>query len=63
MATRSGAEFRAGNNTFENLEDMPDWARSLIRNLEEYRRSQEESKAQIEFIMAQLLDLKTEKSA
>ena len=63
MATRSGAEFRAGNNTPGTVEDMPDWARTLVRNLEECRRGHEESKVQIEFLMTQLLELKTEKAA
>ena len=62
MATRSGAEYRAGNNNPGTSEDMSEWAKTLVRNLDEYRRSQEESKAQIEFIMTQLLDLKTERS-
>ena len=34
---------------------MPKWAKSILRN-------QEESKAQIEFLMAQLVELKTAKS-
>ena len=63
MATRSGAEFRAGTGTSGVSEDMHDWAKSLVRNQEEFRRSQEESKAQIEFLMAQLVDLKMEKPA
>ena len=63
MATRSGTEFRARNNTSGTSEDMPEWARTLVRNLDEYRQSKEESKAQIEFIMTQLLDLKTERTA
>ena len=42
---------------------MLDWARTLVRNLEECRRGHEESKVQIEFLMAQLLELKTEKTA
>ena len=62
MATRSGIEYRAGNNNPGTSEDMPEWAKILVRNLDEYRRSQEESKAQIEFIMTQLLDLKAERS-
>ena len=62
MATRSGAEYRAGNNSPGTSEDMPEWAKTLVRNLDKYWRSQEESKAQIEFIMTQLLDLKTERT-
>ena len=53
MATRSGTEFRAGTSTHGTPKDMPDWAKSLLKN-------QEESKVQIEFLMAQLLELKAE---
>ena len=56
MATRSGAEFRAGSDTPGVPEDVSDWAKSMLR-------SQEESKVQIEFLMAQLLELKTETAA
>ena len=63
MATRSGAEFRTETNTPGTSEDMLDWARTLVRNLEECQRGHEESKVQIEFIMTQLLELKTEKVA
>ena len=55
MSTRSGAKFRAGANTPLHPEEMPKWAKSILRN-------QEESKAQIEFLMAQLVELKTAKS-
>ena len=55
MSTRSGAEFRAGSSTPVFPEEMPDWAKSILRN-------QEESKVQIEFLMAQLVELKTVKS-
>ena len=34
----------------------------MLRNQKEFRRSQEESKTQIEFLMAQLLELKAKKS-
>ena len=55
MSTRSGAEFRAGGSAPPLPDDMPDWARSILR-------SQEETKTQIEFLMTQLLELKTTKS-
>ena len=54
MSTRSGAEFRVGASAPLHPEEMPDWAKSILRN-------QEESKAQIEFLMAQLVELKTVK--
>ena len=63
MATRSGVEFRAGTTAPGTSEDMPDWARTLVRNLEECWRGNEESRVQIEFLVAQLLELKTEKTA
>ena len=56
MSTRSGAEFRAGTSPPVHPEDIPDWAKSLLQ-------SQEETKIQIEFLMAQLLELKTTKPA
>ena len=56
MATRSRAEFRAGTSAPVHPEDIPDWAKSILR-------SKEESKIQIEFLMAQILELKTAKSA
>ena len=59
MATRSGTEFRTGANTSGEPEEMPEWAKSLVRNIEEFRRTQDETKGQIEFLMTQLLDLKT----
>ena len=55
MSTRSGAEFRAGTSAPVRLEEMPDWAKLILQN-------QEESKAQIEFLMAQLVELKIVKS-
>ena len=55
MSTRSGAEFRTGTSAPLHPEEMPDWAKSKLRN-------QEESKAQIEFLLAQLVGLKTVKS-
>ena len=54
MATRSGAEFRANSSTPTPPEDMPEWAKSIIR-------SQEESKVQMEFVMNQILELKMAK--
>ena len=59
MATRSGTEFRTGANTSGAPKDIPDWAKSLVRSKEEFRRTQDETKAQIEFLMTQILDLKT----
>ena len=56
MATRLGAEFRAVYGSHGTQEDMPNWAKSMLR-------SQGESKVQIEFLIAQLLDLKTETAA
>ena len=53
MATRSGTEFRAGTGTHGTPEDIPEWAKSLLKN-------QEESKVQNEFLMAQLIELKAE---
>ena len=55
MSTRSGAEFRTGTSAPLHPEEMPDWAKSILRN-------QEELKAQIEFLLAQLVGLKTVKS-
>ena len=54
MSTRSGAEFRAGASALELPEEMCEWEKSILR-------SQEESKVQIEFLMAQILELKTAK--
>ena len=59
MATRSGTEFQTGANTSGAPEDIPDWAKSTVRSVEEFRRTQDETKAQIEFLMTQILDLKT----
>ena len=56
MSTRSGAEFRASPSTPTPSEEMPEWARSILR-------SQEETKTQMEFLMNQILELKTTKSA
>ena len=53
MATRSGTEFRAGTGTHGTTEDIPEWAKSLLKN-------QEESRVQIEFLMTQLIELKVE---
>ena len=50
---RSRTEFRAGTGMHGTPEDIPDWAKSLLKN-------QEESKVQIEFLMAQLIELKAE---
>ena len=55
MSTRSDAEFRARASTSLHPEEMRDWAKSILQN-------QEESKAQIEFLMAQLVELKTVKT-
>ena len=55
MSTRSGAEFRTVTSTPLHPEEMLDWEKSILRN-------QEESKAQIEFLMAQIVELKTAKS-
>ena len=54
MSTRSGVEFRAGGATMLP-DDMPEWAKSIIR-------SQDETKTQLEFLMTQLLELKTAKT-
>ena len=54
MANRSGAEFRASTSTSTLPEEMPEWAKSILR-------SQEESKVQMEFIMNQILELKMAK--
>ena len=54
MSTRSGAEFRAGASTPLHPKEMPEWAKSILQN-------QDESKAQIEFLMAQLVEHKTAK--
>ena len=56
MSTRSGTEFRAGGSASPLSDDVPDWARTILRG-------QEETKTQIEFLMTQLLELKTSKSA
>ena len=55
MSTRSGAEFRTGGSAPPLPDDIPDWARTILRG-------QEETKTQIEFLMTQLLELKTTKS-
>ena len=54
MSTRSGAEFRA-SSAMTLPDDMPEWAKSIIR-------SQDETNTQLEFLMTQLLDLKTAKT-
>ena len=51
MSTRSGAEFCASTSTPALPEEMPEWAKSILR-------SQEESKVQMEFLMNQILELK-----
>ena len=56
MSTRSGAEFRTGTSPPIHPEEIPDWAKSILR-------SQEETKVQIEFLIAQILELKTTKLA
>ena len=53
MARRSGTEFRARTGTHGTPEDIPEWAKSLLKNQEEFR-------VQIEFLMAQLIELKAE---
>ena len=53
MATRSGTEFQAGTGTHGATEDIPEWAKSLLKN-------QGESRVQIEFLMTQLIELKAE---
>ena len=55
MSTRSGAEFRAGGSATMLPDDMPEWEKSIIW-------SQDETKVQLEFLMTQLLQLKTVKS-
>ena len=55
MSTRLGTEFRAGGSASPLPDDIPDWARTILRG-------QEETKTQIEFLMTQLLELKTSKS-
>ena len=55
MSTRSGTEFRAGGSATVLPDDMPEWAKSILQ-------SQDETKVQLEFLMAQLLELKTAKS-
>ena len=55
MATRSGTKFRAGGSAPPLPDDIPDWARTILRG-------QEETKTQIQFLMTQLLELKTTKS-
>ena len=55
MSTRWGAEFRAGGSATMLPDDMPEWAKSLVW-------SQDETKVQLEFLMTQLLELKTVKS-
>ena len=60
MTTRSGTDFRTISNTTGSLNEMPEWAKALVRNIEEFRRNQDETKTQLEFIMNQVLELKTE---
>ena len=55
MSTRSGAKFCAGGSAAMLPDDMPEWAKSILR-------SQDETKVQLEFLMTQLLELKTAKS-
>ena len=55
MSTRSGAEFRAGGSATMLPNNMPEWAKSIVQ-------SQDETKVQLEFLMTQLLELKTVKS-
>ena len=55
MSTRSGTEFRAGSSATALPDDMPEWAKSILR-------SQEDTKVQLEFLMTQLLELKTAKA-
>ena len=61
MATRSGTEFRTGTNTTGNPEEMPDWAKTLVRSVDEFQQAHDETKTQVEFLMTQIMDLKTEK--
>ena len=55
MSTRSGGEFRVGGSAPVLPDDMPYWEKSILW-------SQEETKIQLEFLMTQLLELKTAKS-
>ena len=55
MSTRSGTEFRAGGSATVLPDDMPEWAKSILG-------SEDETKVQLEFLMTQLLELKTAKS-
>ena len=55
MSTRSGTEFRAGSSATALPDDMPEWAKSILR-------SQEDTKVQLEFLMTRLLELKTAKA-
>ena len=55
MSTRSGTEFRAGSSATVLPDDMPEWAKSILR-------SQEDTKLQLEFLMMQLVELKTAKA-
>ena len=55
MSTRFGTEFCAGSSATVLPEDMPEWAKSILR-------SQEDTKVQLEFLMTQLLELKTAKA-
>ena len=61
MATRSGTEFWTGTNATGHPEEMPDWAKALVRSVEKFRRAHDETKTQIEFLMTQIMDLKTER--
>ena len=61
MATRSRTEFRTRTNATGNPEEMPDWAKTLVRSVDEFRRAHDETKTQIEFLMTQIMDLKTER--
>ena len=44
-----------------SLDEKPEWAKALVRNIEEFRRNQDETKTQLKFIMNQILELKTER--
>ena len=61
MATRLGTKFRTGTNATGNPEEMPDWAKALVQSVDEFRRAHDETKTQIEFLMTQIMDLKTER--
>ena len=55
MSTHFGTEFRAGSSATVLPDDMPEWAKSILR-------SQEDTKVQLEFLITQLLELKTAKA-